>query len=44
MIGDVKVSLSKLGKRGDEFRRYTWFDVAEDPGSMLRELRRLLGR
>jgi hypothetical protein len=28
--------------RGDEFRRYTWSDVFEDPTSMLRELRALL--
>jgi very-short-patch-repair endonuclease len=30
--------------RGDEFRRYTWRDVAEDPAPMLRDLRRLLVR
>lgn len=29
--------------RGDEFRRYTWSDVAEDPAYMLAELRALLG-
>jgi hypothetical protein len=28
--------------RGDEFRRYTWRDVIEDPRLMLRELRGLL--
>jgi very-short-patch-repair endonuclease len=28
--------------RGDEFRRYTWGDVFEDPGLMLAELRALL--
>ncbi|HEY2602120.1 MAG TPA: type IV toxin-antitoxin system AbiEi family antitoxin domain-containing protein [Thermoleophilaceae bacterium] len=28
--------------RGDEFRRYTWGDVFEDPGPMLRELGQLL--
>jgi hypothetical protein len=28
--------------RGDEFRRYTWGDVFEDPRLMLRELRALL--
>ena len=28
--------------RGDEFRRYTWRDVDENPGAMLRELGRLL--
>jgi hypothetical protein len=28
--------------RGDEFRRYTWSDVAEDPEPMLADLRRLL--
>ncbi len=28
--------------RGDEFRRYTWADVVEDPTMMLRELRALL--
>jgi very-short-patch-repair endonuclease len=28
--------------RGDEFRRYTWRDVAEDPAPMLADLRRLL--
>jgi hypothetical protein len=30
--------------RGDEFRRYTWFDVHEQPAPMLADLRRLLGR
>jgi very-short-patch-repair endonuclease len=30
--------------RGDEFRRYTWHDVVEDPEPMLRELRALLTR
>jgi Transcriptional regulator, AbiEi antitoxin len=30
--------------RGDEFRRYTWFDVEELPDPMLADLRRLLGR
>jgi hypothetical protein len=30
--------------RGDEFRRYTWFDVDEDPEPMLADLRRLLDR
>jgi very-short-patch-repair endonuclease len=29
--------------RGDEFRRYTWRDVVEDPDPMLADLRRLLG-
>jgi very-short-patch-repair endonuclease len=29
--------------RGDEFRRYTWSDVFEEPLQMLAELRRLLG-
>lgn len=28
--------------RGDEFRRYTWADVTEDPAPILRELRPLL--
>jgi very-short-patch-repair endonuclease len=28
--------------RGDEFRRYTWADVFEDPDQMLAELRELL--
>lgn len=28
--------------RGDEFRRYTWIDVFEEPGPMLAELRALL--
>jgi hypothetical protein len=28
--------------RGDEFRRYTWRDVAEDPKAMLADLRKLL--
>jgi hypothetical protein len=30
--------------RGDDHRRYTWRDVAEDPRPMLAELRRLLRR
>jgi very-short-patch-repair endonuclease len=30
--------------RGDEFRRYTWTDVAEDPEPMLADLRSLLDR
>ena len=30
--------------RGDEFRRYTWRDVVEDPEPMLRDLRALLRR
>ena len=30
--------------RGDEFRRYTYGDVMEDPRYMLRELRSLLRR
>jgi Transcriptional regulator, AbiEi antitoxin len=30
--------------RGDEFRRYTYGDVVEDPGLMLNELRQLLQR
>jgi very-short-patch-repair endonuclease len=30
--------------RGDEFRRYTWLDVAEEPEPMLADLGRLLGR
>jgi very-short-patch-repair endonuclease len=30
--------------RGDEFRRYTWHDVDEDPEPMLADLGRLLGR
>jgi len=30
--------------RGDEFRRYTWRDVDEDPEPMIRDLRDLLGR
>jgi len=30
--------------RGDEFRRYTWFDVDEQPAPMLTDLRRLLDR
>jgi very-short-patch-repair endonuclease len=30
--------------RGDEFRRYTWRDVVEDPEPMLRDLRALLTR
>jgi very-short-patch-repair endonuclease len=29
--------------RGDEFRRYPWRDVFEDPDEMLRDLRELLG-
>ena len=29
--------------RGDEFRRYTWNDVMDEPDWMLRELRSLLG-
>jgi len=29
--------------RGDEFRKFTWTDVFENPGYMLRELRKLLG-
>lgn len=29
--------------RGDDFRRYAWTDVFEDPGWMLEELRGLLG-
>lgn len=29
-------------ERGDDFRRYTWGDVTEDPRRMLRELRALL--
>jgi very-short-patch-repair endonuclease len=29
--------------RGDEFRRYTWRDVVEDPGPTVAELRVLLG-
>jgi hypothetical protein len=29
--------------RGDDFRRYTWADVFEQPAHMLAELRRLLG-
>jgi hypothetical protein len=29
--------------RGDEFRRYTWTDVFEEPEPMLADLRRLLG-
>ncbi len=28
--------------RGDEFRRYTWMDVTELPGALLRELKALL--
>ena len=31
-------------RRGDEFRSYTWFDVAEDPSHMLGELAELLPR
>lgn len=30
--------------RGDEFRRYTWFDVCEDPEPMLADLQALLTR
>ena len=30
--------------RGDEFRRYTWTDVFEEPGPMLADLRTLLSR
>jgi very-short-patch-repair endonuclease len=30
--------------RGDEFRRYTWFDVDEEPEPMLADLRALLTR
>jgi very-short-patch-repair endonuclease len=30
--------------RGDEFRRYTWRDVAENPEPMLADLRSLLSR
>jgi very-short-patch-repair endonuclease len=30
--------------RGDEFRRYTWLDVDEEPGPMLEDLRQLLDR
>lgn len=30
--------------RGDEFRRYTWADVVENPTLMLRELHALLGK
>ncbi len=30
--------------RADEFRRYTWADVSDDPRFMLMELRRLLSR
>ena len=30
--------------RRDEFRRYTWADVAENPGPMLADLRALLSR
>ncbi len=30
--------------RGDEFRRYTWLDVVEDPEPMLADLRALLSR
>jgi hypothetical protein len=30
--------------RGDEFRRFTWADVFEEPGPMLAELRALLGQ
>jgi very-short-patch-repair endonuclease len=34
----------KARVRGDEFRRYTWFDVAEDLEPMLADLRALLSR
>ena len=30
--------------RGDEFRRYTWFDVVEEPEPMLADLRALVSR
>ena len=30
--------------RGDEFRRYTYGDVFEEPAATMAELRRLLGR
>lgn len=30
-------------RRGDEFRRYSWTDVVEEPAAMLDELRELLG-
>lgn len=30
--------------RGDEFRSFTWFDVVEDPGPMVVDLRALLSR
>ena len=30
--------------RGDEFRRYTWGDVFEEPAAVLRELRRFLAK
>ena len=30
--------------RGDEFRRYTWHDVDEEPAPMLSDLRQLLDR
>jgi very-short-patch-repair endonuclease len=30
-------------QRGDQFRRYTWTDVFEEPGPMLAELKTLLG-
>jgi hypothetical protein len=30
--------------RGDEFRRYTWRDVVEEPAPMLADLRSLVGR
>jgi very-short-patch-repair endonuclease len=30
--------------RGDDFRRYTWGDVFDDPGALVRELRPLLQR
>jgi very-short-patch-repair endonuclease len=29
--------------RGDEFRRFTWTDVIEDPEPMLADLRSILG-
>jgi hypothetical protein len=31
-------------RRGDQFRRYSWADVFEEPGEMLGELAILLGR
>jgi hypothetical protein len=30
--------------RGDEFRRYTWHDVDEEPEPMVADLRRLLAQ